>query len=60
MKIESVQDVKEIASKMHDSEFSEKDFGFDPDKKLFFLKSYSPFSQEEFYLEFLDTEEHKW
>jgi hypothetical protein len=55
IKIESIEDIGTIIGKLHDSEFTEEDFGFDSKNETFFLRSYSPkiLSKEskEFYLE---------
>jgi len=58
-KIESPRDVKTVVAMMHDSEFTEADFGFDAEKERFFLKSYSPFRQETFNLQFHNVEKYK-
>lgn len=42
MEIKSIKDIKLVRGEMHDSEFGEEDFGFDPESKVFHLKSHSP------------------
>ena len=56
MEIKSVKDIKLTAGYMHDSEFGVEDFGFDSEKKIFHLKSHSPDTGEDFYLEFYNVE----
>jgi len=59
MKIKNIKDVKIAAGEMHDSEFEEKDFGFDSEKKIFYLRSHSPeVLGKEFYLEFYNVEKY--
>lgn len=59
MEIKCIKDVEVVAGEMHDSEFEEKDFGFDSEKKIFYLKSHSPeVSGKGFYLEFYNVEKY--
>lgn len=60
MEIKDIKDIKFAAGEMHDSEFKEKDFSFDSERKTFRLKSYSKeLPGREFYLEFYNVEEYK-
>jgi len=59
MKIESVRDLKDVVAVMHDSEFNEKDYGFKPEKKMFFLESRAFRSQEHLRLELYNIEEYR-
>lgn len=57
MEIKCIEDVQRVADEMHDSEFQEKDFSFDSEKKTFHLKSYSAdIPGKEFYLELHNVE----
>lgn len=56
MEIKSIKDIKLVRGEMHDSEFAEGDFGFDSESKVFHLKSHSPDSRQDFYLEFHNVE----
>jgi len=59
MEIKCIKDIQVAAREMHDSEFEEKDFGFDSEKKLFYLNSHSPeVSRKKFYLEFYNVEKY--
>ena len=58
-KIESVRDLQDVVAIMHDSEFNEKDYGFIPEKKMFFLESRAFRSKEHFRLELYNIEEYK-
>ena len=56
MKIINVNDLQTVCGYMHDSIFREEDFGFDPQKKKFHLKSRCCETGREFYLELLNVE----
>ena len=62
MQIESIEDIRTVIGKIHDSEFTEEDFGFDSKNKTFFLRSYSSkvLSKErkEFYLEIYNVKKY--
>ncbi len=62
IEIKSIEDIKVIIGKMHDSEFTEEDFGFDSKNETFFLRSYSSkfLSKErkEFYLEIYNVKKY--
>lgn len=59
MDIKNIDDIKKIADEMHDSEFGARDFGFNADRKTFYLKSHFPKSDtEEFYLRFNNVEKY--
>lgn len=42
MEIKNIEDLKIAAGEMHDSEFNEKDFEFNSERKVFFLNTFSP------------------
>ncbi len=56
IEIKSIEDIRSVIDYMHDSEFGEDDFGFDSEKRTFHLKSHSPYTREDFYLEFHNVE----
>lgn len=62
IEIENIEDIRTIIAKMHDSEFTEEDFGFDSKNETFFLRSYSSkiLSKEskEFYLEIYNVKKY--
>jgi hypothetical protein len=62
IKIESTEDIRTAISEMHDSEFEEEDFGYDPKNGTFFLRSYSSKvlnkERKEFYLEFYNVKKY--
>jgi hypothetical protein len=62
IQIESMEDIRTVIGKMHDSEFEEEDFGFDSKNETFFLRSYSSkvLSKErkEFYLEIYNVKKY--
>ena len=62
IEIKSIEDIKTIIGEMHDSEFTEEDFGFDSKNETFFLRSYSSkiLSKEskEFYLEIYNVKKY--
>lgn len=62
IKIESAEDIRTVIDKMHASEFTEEDFGFDSKNETFFLRSYSSkvLSKErkEFYLEIYNVKKY--
>jgi len=62
IKIESIEDIRTVIGKLHDSEFTEEDFGFDSKNETFFLRSYSSkvLSKErkEFYLEIYNVKKY--
>lgn len=59
MKIQSVKDVRDVSDAMHDSEFGDSDFGFEPRENTFFLKSYSPFLKEFFSIKLYNVERYQ-
>ncbi len=60
MRIETIADIKTVTEKMHDSEFSDKDFSFNPKKRIFLLKSVSSeLPYKEFSLKFFDVENYE-
>jgi len=62
IKIESAEDIRTVIGKMHDSEFTEEDFGFDAKNETFFLRSYSSKilreESKEFYLEIYNVKKY--
>jgi len=62
MKIKSIEDLRTVIGKMHDSEFTEEDFGFDSKNETFFLRSYSSKisskESKEFYLEIYNVKKY--
>lgn len=62
MQIESIEDIRTVIGKMHDSEFEEEDFGFDSKNETFFLRSYSSKNlskgSKEFYLEIYNVKKY--
>jgi hypothetical protein len=60
IEIGSIDSIKTVVGEMHDSEFAAADFGFDSEKKTFFLKSTS-FSQPSkiFFLQFNNVEQYE-
>lgn len=42
MDINKAEDIKKIIGEMHDSEFDGSDLSFNPNKNIFYLKSYCP------------------
>jgi hypothetical protein len=62
MQIESIEDIRTVIGKMHDSEFTEEDFGFDPKNETFFLRAYSSRisskERKEFYLEIYNVKKY--
>ena len=59
MDIKSVDDVKVVADKMHDSEFCAEDFGFDSNKKIFYLRTHlSEDIVKKFILQICNVEEY--
>jgi len=49
MEIVSENDLKEVAAKMHDSEFSDADFNFNSDEKKFVLRTHAVTMQGRFF-----------
>lgn len=59
MDIKNIDDIKKIVDEMHDSEFDAEDFGFNADKKIFYLKSHSAQNDsEEFYVHFYNVQKY--
>ncbi len=62
IKIESIDDIRTVVGKMHDSEFTEEDFGFDPKNETFFLRAYSSRNSskesKEYYLEIYNVKKY--
>jgi hypothetical protein len=59
MDIRTKKDLENAAGEMHDSEFCENDFSFDPVKRIFYLDSFSPeIPGKKFHLEFYNVEEY--
>jgi len=62
IKIESTADIKTVIGEMHNSEFTEEDFGFDAKNETFFLRSYSSKissnERKEFYLEIYNVKKY--
>jgi len=62
IKIESIEDIGTVIGEMHNSEFTEEDFGFDPKNETFFLRSYSSKTlneqRKEFYLEIYNVKKY--
>jgi len=62
IEIKSIADIRAVIGKMHDSEFTEEDFGFDSKNETFFLRSYSSKTlskeRKEFYLEFYNVKKY--
>jgi hypothetical protein len=59
MEIETLDDIKILSGEMHDSEFKLEDFGYDSEKKIFYLKTRLPEkTSESFLLEFYNVEEY--
>ncbi len=60
MNITNVNDLKTASGEMHDTEFKESDFGYDPERKVFVLRSYSPdIPGKQFRLEFYNVEKYQ-
>jgi len=55
MEIKNIGDLKIAAGEMHDSEFKENDFGFNYEKKSFFLNTFSPDTSNRIYFLELDN-----
>ena len=62
IEIENIEDVRTTIDKMHASEFTEEDFGFDSKNETFFLRSYSSKvlnkERKEFYLEIYNVKKY--
>lgn len=62
MRIKNIDDIKVVIGKMHDSEFTDQDFGFDQKKEIFFLRSHSSEilfkEKKEFHLELYNVKEY--
>lgn len=57
MQINTVEDIKIVAGKMHDSEFTEENFNYDPQKKTFSLTTvYPELEGKKFSLKFFNVE----
>jgi hypothetical protein len=60
--IKSIEDIRVVIGKMHDSEFTEEDFGFDSKNETFFLRTYSSKilrkERKEFYLEIYNVKKY--